>query len=189
MVYSISHTEGREGHLPELIDLVDKETVWENDPLFSRDAVSQYTSKPDKYDRAHRRKKLQTYMAETKEGSEPVKCPACAKNHDLEGCQVYLNKSLEDRSKFIYTSKLCYGCLSSIIKDLNAKNCKNRRSCKKCNEKQLTTLHRLKIGKKTTSRDKTNNENNISTNSTLVQESDEKVRCCPVILHTPHQTL
>ena len=34
MVYSISHTEGREGHLPELIDLVDKETVWENDPFF-----------------------------------------------------------------------------------------------------------------------------------------------------------
>ena len=92
---------------------------------------------------------------------------------DLEGCQVHLNKSLEDRSKFIYKSKFCYGCLSSISKDHNAKNCKNRRSCKKCQEKHLTTLHELKIEKKTISRDKTNNENNISTNNTLVQEGDE----------------
>ena len=111
-------------------------------------------------------------MTETRERSEPVKCPASDKNHDLEGCQVYLNKSLEDRSKFIYKIKLCYRCLSSISKDHNAKNCKNRRSCKKCHEKHLTTLHGLKIEKKTTSRDKTSNENNISTNNTLVQEGD-----------------
>ena len=42
--------------------------------------------------------------------------------HIFDGCQVYLNKSLEDRSKFIYKSKFCYGCLSSISKDHNVKN-------------------------------------------------------------------
>ena len=90
-----------------------------NDPLFSRDAVSQYTGKQDKYEQPDRRQKLKTYKTETREESESVKCPACEKNHDLESCQVYLNKSLEDRSKFIYKSKLCYGCLSSISKDHN----------------------------------------------------------------------
>ena len=67
----------------------------------------------------------------------------------------------------------CYGCLSFISKVHNAKICKNRRSCKKCQEKHLTSLHGLKIEKKTASRDKTNNENNIGTNNTLVQEGDE----------------
>ena len=95
------------------------------------------------------------------------------KNHDPEGSQVCLNKLLEDRSKFIYKSKPCYGCLSFISKVHNAKICKNRRSCKKCQEKHLASLHGLKIEKKTASRDKTNNENNIGTNNTLVQEGDE----------------
>ena len=54
-IYTIRHTEGIEGQLSELIDLVDKKNVLVNDPLFSRDAVSQYTSKPDKYDGTYRR--------------------------------------------------------------------------------------------------------------------------------------
>ena len=118
-------------------------------------------------------------MTENREGPESVKCRACDKNHDLEGCQVYLNKSLEDRSKFIYKSKLCYGCLSSISNDHNAKNCTYRRSCKKCHEKHLTTLHGLKIEKKTASRERNNNENNISTDNTLVQEGDKSGEILP----------
>lgn len=80
-------------------------------------------------------------MTETREGPELMKCPACEKYHDLEGFQVYFNKSLEDRSKFFYKSKLYCGCLSSISMDHNAKNCKNRRNCNKCHEKRLKTLH------------------------------------------------
>ena len=138
--------------------------------MFSRDAASQYTSKPDKHDRIDRSQKLKTYMTESREASESVKCPACDEDHDLEGCQVYLNKSLEDISKFINNNKLCYECLRAISKDHNVQKFKNRRSCKKCHE---TTLHVLKIEKKTTSRDKTNNEINISTNNNLVQEGNE----------------
>ena len=116
---------------------------------------------------------MKNYTTKTREEFKSVKCSACDKNHDLEGFQVYLNKCLEDRNKFIYESKLCYGCLISIRKDQNAKNCKNRKSCKKCQEKHLKTLYGLKIEKKTTSRGKINNKNNISTNNTLVQEGDE----------------
>ena len=54
-VYTIGHTEGREGQLSDLIYLVDKETALLDDLLFSHDAVSQYTGKPDKYDQADRR--------------------------------------------------------------------------------------------------------------------------------------
>ena len=104
-VYTIKHTEGREGQLSDLTDLVDKETVLVNDSLFSSNAVSQCTSKSDKHDQTE--------------------------------------------------------------------NCKNRRSCKKCHKKHLRTLHGLKIEKKTTSTDKTSNENNISTDNTLVQEGNE----------------
>ena len=53
-VYNIKHTEGREGQLPDLTDLVDKKTVLVNDPLFSSNAVSQCTSKSDKHGQADR---------------------------------------------------------------------------------------------------------------------------------------
>lgn len=39
-VYTIRHTERREGQLSDLNDPVDKETALVNDPLLSRDAVS-----------------------------------------------------------------------------------------------------------------------------------------------------
>ena len=81
---------GGEGQLSDLIDLVDKETSWVNDLLFSRDAASQYISKPDKHDQIDRRRKLKTYMTKNREASESVKRPACDEDHDLEGCQVYL---------------------------------------------------------------------------------------------------
>lgn len=71
-VYTIRHTERREGQLFELIDLVYKENVLVNDLLFLRDAVSQYLSKPEKYDQSDRRRRLKTYMTETREGSESV---------------------------------------------------------------------------------------------------------------------
>ena len=80
---------------------------------------------------------------------------------------------VREGSEFIYKSKPCYGCLSFISKDRNARNCKNRRSCKKCHKKHLRTLHGLKIEKKTTFTDKTNSDNNISTDNTLVQEGNE----------------
>ena len=48
---------------------------------------------------------------------------------------------MEERSKFLFKNKLCYGCLKTVTKEHNAKTCSSRRSCKVCSGKHLTTLH------------------------------------------------
>ena len=67
-------------------------------------------------------------------------CPMCNENHDIEDCTYYLQKTMEERSKFLFKNKLCYGCLKTVTKEHNAKTCLSRISCKVCNEKHVTTL-------------------------------------------------
>ena len=67
--------------------------------------------------------------------------PMCNENHDIEDCTYYLQQTMEERSKFLFKKKLCYGFLKTVTKEHNAKTCSNRRSCKVCNEKHVTTLH------------------------------------------------
>ena len=67
-------------------------------------------------------------------------CPMCNENHDIENCAYYLQKTMEERSKFLFKNKLCYGCLKTVTKEHNAKTCSSRRSSKVCNGKHVTTL-------------------------------------------------
>ena len=48
---------------------------------------------------------------------------------------------MEERSKFLLKNKLCYGCLKTVTKEDNAKNCSSRKFSKLCYGKLVTTLH------------------------------------------------
>ena len=67
-------------------------------------------------------------------------CPMCNENHDMEDYTYYLQKTMEERIKFLFKNKLCYGCLKTVAKEHNAKTCLSRISCKVCNEKHATIL-------------------------------------------------
>ena len=67
-------------------------------------------------------------------------CPMCNENHDIENCAYYLQKTMEERSKFLFKNKLCYGCLKTVTKEHNAKTCSSRIYCKVCNGKHVATL-------------------------------------------------
>ena len=84
----------------------------------------------------------------------------CA-NHNLEQCKEYLTKSVDERSKYLSTKKLCYGCLKPISKTLTTRKCNQRRTWKVCNEnilrhcidliwkrkpsKELSIIHLIKV--------------------------------------------
>ena len=59
----------------------------------------------------------------------------------------FLQFDLQERSKWLFHNKLCYGCLSAISVNQNARNCKNRKECKVCKKKQPTFLHGYKAEK------------------------------------------
>ena len=67
-----------------------------------------------------------------KKGGEVVKCSLCEGNHDLDDCNSFLQFDLQERSKWLFHNKLCYGCLSATSVNHNARNCKNRKECKVC---------------------------------------------------------
>ena len=75
---------------------------------------------------------------------EVVKCSLCEGNHDLDDCNSFLQSDLQERSKWLFHNKLCYGCLSAISVSHNARNCKNRKECKVCKKRHPTSLHGYK---------------------------------------------
>ena len=90
-----------------------------NDPLYSRDAVSQHVDRAPRYSQKREERRLHLLS---------------------EDCTYSLEQTMEERSKFLFKNKLCYGCLKTLTKEHNAKT-SSRRSCKVCNGKHVTTLH------------------------------------------------
>ena len=72
---------------------------------------------------------------------EVIKCCLCEGNNDLDDCNLFLQLDLQERSKWLFHNKLCYGCLSAISVSHNGSNCKNRKECKVCNKRHPTSLH------------------------------------------------
>ena len=64
-VYKFGHSDEKEAVLVDPIEMVDKEIILVNDPLFSREAVSQYDHKPDKLT-SKIGKNIKSYVTETK---------------------------------------------------------------------------------------------------------------------------
>ena len=141
---------------PQLIDLtnvVEGEMTLVNDPLYSRDAVSQYVERVPRYSEKRERKRFNAMATvgdnscnlsrdkSNKVASKVEVCPMCNENHDIENCNYCLQQTMEERSKFLFKNKLCYECLKTVTKEHNAKTCSSRRSCKVCNGKHMTTLH------------------------------------------------
>ena len=59
-VFNMRRNSTMEPRLSDLILFIDEETTLLNDPLFSRDAVSKYQEKKEKYDQ---NKKVNTFLA------------------------------------------------------------------------------------------------------------------------------
>ena len=79
-----------------------------------------------------------------------VTCLFCKKNgHALDKCFRFIEKTVQDRIKFVQSEKLCFGCLK--VGHLS-KKCEKRNTCEKCQRKHPTCLHddNFVVRKKTT---------------------------------------
>ena len=152
-----------------------------NDPLYSRDAVSQYVDMAPRYSEKRERKKFNamatvadntcdmSYDKSNKVASKVEVCPIFNENHDIEDCTYYLQQTMEERSKFLFKNKLCYGCLKTVRKEHKAKTCSSRRSYKVYNGKHEMTLHGY-LRKKTA----------INSDKGLTDGKNEGVKCASV---------
>ena len=105
-------------------------------------------------------------------------------NHDIEDCTYYLQQTMEERSKFLFKNKLCYGCLKTVTKKQNAKTCSSRGSCKVCNGKHVTTFHGYLRKKTAIKRDKglTNDGENEAVKCASVNTGTNVISMCVVLI-------
>lgn len=70
--------------------------------------------------------------------SNQVRCMCCGENHSLHKCQRLMERSVEEKRKFVQENKLCFACLR---KGHNSKDCRNKAMCGICKRHHPTPLH------------------------------------------------
>ena len=142
-VQAIRRKQRREPDLQDLIQFVEEETTFMNDPLFSREALHEYTKGPEKQNQRRLRQMKNGFVKSDKKKDacessglkSSLKCRFCDDNHDLDDCQFYNDLSVENRSKFLKKNKLCYGCYRERTSTHTVRTFSNRRVSKVCQGK------------------------------------------------------
>ena len=106
--------------------------------MFSREAVQEYVKHPEK---KHNKHKTIGHFATHSTKKVFMICPLCDGKHDLDECKSFKEIILQERSRFLFEQKLCYGCFSPIYASRNARNYKKRKESKVCTKRHPTSLH------------------------------------------------
>ena len=146
----------------DFVNFVNAEAGIATDPVFSREALRRLDGTSDRPDRSnkgrgksfgksktpgnhnvtshHASSHATDVTADQQSGSRtPINlCKLCNKNHDLDDCQDYLNKSLSQRKDFLKKKSLCFACYSPGHR---SNGCAQRRTCKSCSRRHPTGLH------------------------------------------------
>ncbi len=116
-----------------------------NDPVFSKQALSK--SEPTSKKAGNRKQKSSAFAVNVKSevntGSTDAsvstrRCFFCKGSHDLDDCQEFDKKSIQDKRNFLKEKRMCYGCFGY---NHTSKGCLKKRTCKKCKKKHPTVLH------------------------------------------------
>ena len=139
----------------EFVAFVKSEAGIATDPVFSRDALSRVMEPARTYTdkHAHKSKVIddcsnpRSYVSshataiaandKNTQKANPV-CQQCEKAHDLDDCQIYLKKSLQERKEFLKGKGLCFACYGTGHR---SNGCAQRRKCKTCSRRHPTGLH------------------------------------------------
>jgi hypothetical protein len=86
----------------------------------------------------------------------------CAKSHDLDSCDVFPSRPVEERKAFLIKNRLCFGCYGHTSKTHDVRTCHKRRKCKICGKLHATGLHGL-LSKKQPDSAAAGNETQVKT--------------------------
>ena len=121
--------------------------------MFSEEHVEKLNEENDKNDkgtfskagkRNRKDKSTRSFNNTIKEKEEksgkinPKLCALCSKPHDLNECDEFMKKPLDDRKDFVREKGLCFGCLRPG--HISSK-CYERLTCKRCEKKHPSVLH------------------------------------------------
>ena len=73
------------------------------------------------------------------------KCIICCHNHDLDNCEEYMKKSIEEKSKFLAWKKLYYSGYKPISMSHNARTCNDRQTCQICKKRNILPAYMVTL--------------------------------------------
>ena len=97
-----------------------------------------------------------------------------------------MSQSTEERSKFLYRNKLCYGCYKTISKQHNGRSCKHRRTCKICKGNHPSGLHGYKPKKADGNSKDGENEKPPPLKNASIKCSSKLISMCVVPIKISH---
>ncbi|XP_038074806.1 uncharacterized protein LOC119742710 [Patiria miniata] len=99
--------------------------------------------------------------------ARPQTCVLCKKLHNLDNCEVFAAKTLQDRKVYIKERGLCFGCLRPGHR---SKDCRRRSVCAVCMKRHPTLLHgdRYQTDQPTVNLEKPENHTSLSSHTTSV---------------------
>ena len=127
IVEQTRRTDGREARFQDFVSFVDFENSVINDPVYSR------CTAPEK-------KPLHVNTSGVKDINvdKAEKCVGCGLVHDLDVCEKFLGKSIEEKKDFLKKEKLCFACFKP---GHISRGCINRRKCNVCAKNHPTSMH------------------------------------------------
>ena len=99
------------------------------DPIFSREALRIQSS-----DGTNTKCKHTNYKVRSN-ASKVESCILCKGGHDLDDCEEYLKRSIDERWKLLAEKQLCY------MPGHRSRGCSQKRTCKTCSRCHPTGLH------------------------------------------------
>ena len=100
--------------MTDFIHFVNDETLIVSDPIFSKEAVEQYSDKKTN----SRRTKVSSFATKD-DGKVHVEekstdCIYCGEDQILDKCNAFMNETLKEMIKFLARKKICYGYLQPM---------------------------------------------------------------------------
>ena len=129
----------RFGDLPSFQDFtkfIEDEMKLANDPMFSRDAPSNFDSKAFQQDT---KKKIRSFATGVDCNES---CVMCSLNHDLDDCNLFLDLDYEEKRQFVFRQRICFSCFKP---NHTSRTCQRKKTCKVCRGSHPTSLHINKI--------------------------------------------
>ena len=131
----------REANFEDFVKFMDFESSVNSDPVYSRHgAIEKKTinvnntvikSETDESGIKNTDKKK-------KDNVNFVKCIVCGQAHDLDSCEAFIEKNVDEKKDILYEHQLCYACYG---KGHNAVGCTNRKRCTICGKLHPTSMH------------------------------------------------
>ena len=192
-VVNTRRKDGKVASFGDLTEFVEHAAESANDPIYSREALVGAKTTPktkslleDSKTLPPSKSKVDSFAIKLDSVPKPPqshgagsstqstnsrRCPLCEKSHDLEDCDAYKRKSVEERRSFLNEKALCYACYG---KNHHSKSCMRKRTCKKCKKPHPTPLHvdGFSLERENGTEEKEANDNDKTVRVDIPRESD-----------------